>query len=224
MPNSFTCPYCNSVMPLISDTESHRYPSFDRDNDRTFNSHFDESTLCISFYKCPKCGNYSIFAKGIGAKTQNVDSVIQPRSSAKQFPDYVPEQIRNDYEEAYLISHLSPKASATLSRRCIQGMIHHKWQITLKNLNQEISALKDKIEPSLWSAIDSLRQLGNIGAHMEADVNMIVDIDPDETQKLIALVEILIKEWYIIPHERDELLSGIVQINQSKQSQRKKTE
>lgn len=103
-------------------------------------------------------------------------------------------------------------------------MIHHKWQITLKNLNQEISALKDKIEPSLWSAIDSLRQLGNIGAHMEADVNMIVDIDPDETQKLIALVEILIKEWYIIPHERDELLSGIVQINQSKQSQRKKTE
>lgn len=224
MTNSFTCPYCNSVMPLISDTLSERYPSFNKDSDLLNFTKHDESTLRISFYKCPKCGNYSIFVKGIGDKTQNIDSIIQPRSSAKQFPDYVPEQIRNDYEEAYLISRLSPKASATLSRRCIQGMIHHKWKITLKNLNQEISALKDKIEPSLWSAIDSLRQLGNIGAHMESDVNTIVDIDPDETQKLIALVEILIKEWYIVPNERDELLSRIVQINQSKQNQRKKTE
>lgn len=224
MANSFTCPYCNSVMPLISDTLSERYPSFNRDNESLSFAKHDESALCISFYKCPKCRNYSIFVKGIGDKTRNIDSIIQPRSSAKQFPDYVPEQIRNDYEEAYLISRLSPKASATLSRRCIQGMIHHKWKITLKNLNQEISALKDKIEPSLWSAIDSLRQLGNIGAHMESDVNTIVDIDPDETQKLISLVEILIKEWYIVPHERDELLSGIIQINQSKQNQRKKTE
>lgn len=224
MTNSFTCPYCNSVMPLISDTLSERYPSFYTDNDFSPFTKHDESALRISFYKCPKCGNYTISARGVGDKTQNIDSMIQPRSSANQFPDYVPEQIRNDYEEAYLISLLSPKASATLSRRCIQGMIHHKWKITLKNLNQEISALKDKIEPSLWSAIDSLRQLGNIGAHMESDVNTIVDIDPDETQKLIALVEILIKEWYIVPHERDELLSGIVQINQSKQKQRKKTE
>lgn len=224
MPDSFTCPYCNSVMPLISDTLSKRYPSFSTDIDSSPFSNHDESALCISFYKCPKCGNYSIFVKGIGDKTRNIASMIQPKSSAKQFPEYVPEQIRDDYEEAYLISRLSPKASATLSRRCIQGMIHHRWKITLKNLNQEISALKDKIEPSLWSAIDSLRQLGNIGAHMESDVNTIVDIDPDETQKLLALVEILIKEWYVIPHERDELLSGIVQINRSKQNQRKKTE
>lgn len=221
--SSFTCPYCNSVVPLISDTIRYRYPSFDRDSDNT-PSNYDTSTLRLTFYKCPKCENYTISVVGLGLKTKGINALIQPRSNAKQFPKFVPEQIRNDYEEAYLISELSPKASATLSRRCIQGMIHDKWQIVLKNLNQEITALKDKIDPSLWSAIDSLRQLGNIGAHMEKDINTIIDIDPDEAQKLLSLVEILIREWYIIPHEREILLSGIVQINNDKQEQRKKTE
>lgn len=59
---------------------------------------------------------------------------------------------------------------------------------------------------------------------MEKDINTIVDIDSDEAEKLLRLVEILIKEWYIIPHEREELLADIVQINSKKQGQRKKTE
>ena len=32
-------------------------------------------------------------------------------------------QLMDDYEEACAIVNLSPKASATLSRRCLQGMI-----------------------------------------------------------------------------------------------------
>ena len=222
MSNSFTCPYCNSVMPLTRDTVQNRFPSFHRDCDT--NTPYDASTIMLTFYNCPKCGQYSIFAKGIGKGVSSLSTFIQPNSNAKQFPNFVPQAIRQDYEEAHSILDLSPKASATLSRRCIQGMIHDKWQIKLKNLNQEITALKDKIEPGLWSAIDSLRELGNIGAHMEKDINLIVDIDSDEAEKLLKLVEILIKEWYIVPHERDELLSGIVQINVKKQNQRKGNE
>ena len=161
---------------------------------------------------------------GMGENTNFPKRQILPLSSSKLYPEYVPFQIRQDYQEAYSILELSPKASATLSRRCIQGMIHDKWHIVLKNLNQEISALKDKIDPTLWSAIDALRQLGNIGAHMEKDINVIVDIDSGEAHKLLALVEILIKDWYIVPHEREELLSSIVQINTDKQHERKKTE
>ena len=59
---------------------------------------------------------------------------------------------------------------------------------------------------------------------MEKDINTIVDIDSNEAQKLLTLVEILIKEWYLVPHEREELLSSIVQINVEKQQERKKTE
>ena len=32
----------------------------------------------------------------------------------------------------------------------------------------------------MWQAIDAVRSIGNIGAHMEKDINLIVDVDPEE--------------------------------------------
>jgi Domain of unknown function (DUF4145) len=31
-------------------------------------------------------------------------------------------------------------------------------------------ALEEKVDPQTWDAIDSVRKIGNIGAHMEADI------------------------------------------------------
>lgn len=50
--------------------------------------------------------------------------------------------------------------------------------------------------------INLIRNAGNIGAHMEKDVNLVIDIAPDEARLLIELLEALIKEWYIERHER----------------------
>lgn len=225
--SGFQCPYCNMIMPISDQTMQIRLPSFDADNGHFFNGNnyaYRESCLKIIFYKCPNCEQYTIDANGIGNMVQNVDVPIRPLSSSKQFPEYIPEAIRSDYEEACAIVKLSPKASATLSRRCLQGMIHDFWGIKLKNLNQEITALRDKIPADLWSSIDALRQLGNIGAHMEKDTDVIVDIDPNEAESLIKLIELLIKEWYINREDRKKLFSDIISTNESKQSARKKTE
>lgn len=225
--SGFQCPYCSMVMSISDETYSTQNPSFY--NPRVFSwngdgTPADESVIEISFYKCPNCGQYTIIANGIGKMVRDVHVPIRPFSSAKQFPDYIPEAIRSDYEEACAIVNLSPKASATLSRRCLQGMIHDFWDIKLKNLNQEITALKDKIPSDLWSSIDALRQLGNIGAHMEKDTDVIVDIDPNEAESLIKLIELLMKEWYINREERNKLFSDIISTNESKQAKRKKTE
>ena len=48
---------------------------------------------------------------------------MRPQSSAKLFPSYIPQPLLDDYEEACAIRDLSPKASATLARRCLQGLI-----------------------------------------------------------------------------------------------------
>lgn len=223
----FQCPYCSMIMPLSDDTLSKQTPSFEHpfvnswygDNKPSY-----KSALIISFYKCPNCGQYTIKATGIGDDVKDVNVPIRPISSAKQFPQYIPETIRHDYEEACAIVSLSPKASATLSRRCLQGMIRDFWGIEKKNLYEEISALKNQIPADLWSSIDALRQLGNIGAHMEKDTNVIVDIDPNEANSLIQLIELLMKEWYINREERKKLFSSIISTNQTKQSERKKTE
>lgn len=223
----FQCPYCSMIMPISDETLAKQTPNFSYPYVSSWHGNgipSEPSAIELSFFKCPNCNQYTIKAKGIGEMVKDVDVSIRPLSSAKQFPEYIPEAIRKDYEEACAIVSLSPKASATLSRRCLQGMIRDFWGIKEKNLYDEISALKDKIPADLWSSIDALRQLGNIGAHMEKDTNVIVDIDPDEANSLIQLIELLMKEWYINREERKKLFSSIITTNQSKQSERKKTE
>lgn len=214
-------------MAISNDTYRTQLPSFEHHTGH-FKSHVDtvtyESCLKISFYECPNCGQYTIFADGIGSRVQDVHVPIRPISSAKQFPLYIPEAIRQDYEEACAIVTLSPKASATLSRRCLQGMIRDFWDIKESNLSKAIEQLEGKIPVPQWNVINGVRRIGNIGAHMEKDINLIIDIDPDEAQKLIKLIEHLLEQWYINLHEQELLYADIIGIDKTKQSERKKTE
>jgi Domain of unknown function (DUF4145) len=144
-----------------------------------------------------------------------------PESLAKPFPNYIPEVILTDYLEACLIQNKSPKASATLSRRCLQGILRDYWEVKPETLSKEIEQIKDKVEPSIWNAIDAVRKIGNIGAHMEKDINVIVDVEPNEAYLLIELIEILLKEWYVAREERNNRISKITAIATSKEQERK---
>jgi hypothetical protein len=217
----YTCPFCQHDMSLNEGSFSERYPSFDRECGVTygpnFKEYFDESTLKINFYKCPHCEKYSIIVNGKGSQTEAILSYVQPKSFAKQFPEYIPQLIRDDYTEACAIVNLSPKASATLSRRCLQGMIRDFWKIEKATLFEEIKELQKNIPVAQWKVIDGVRRIGNIGAHMEKDINLIVDIEPDEAQKLIKLIESLINDWYIQRFEQEQLYTDIIGIDADKQ-------
>lgn len=220
----YTCPFCQHDMSISDSTYSKRLPSFENDEGAyrvNSKNYIDKSTLQVNFYKCPHCDKTSITLNGVGFETKSINMFIHPNSNAKQYPDYITISIRQDYEEACSIVNLSPKASATLSRRCLQGMIRDFWGISKPRLIDEINELQGKIHPTLWKVIDSTRRIGNIGAHMEKDINLIVDIDPDEAQKLIKLIELLIKDWYIQRHEQETLYADIIDIDTDKQSQRK---
>ena len=132
-----------------------------------------------------------------------------PRSKGTVFPDFVPLAVRQDYEEARDIEEFSPKASATLARRCLQGMIRDFWGVSAPNLKGEIEAIKSKVDPLTWEAIDSVRKIGNIGAHMEKDINLIVEVEPEEASLLLGLIETLIKDWYVNREERKKQLEAI---------------
>lgn len=222
----FQCPYCKMIMTISNETCQIRYPGFIRDYElyRMTNVVYGESCVQLTYYKCPNCGKYTVFAKGKGSEVSDIDTLIRPKSLAIQFPEYIPIAIRQDYEEAYAILTLSPKASATLSRRCLQGMIRDFWKIQKSSLYKEIDELKDKVPADLWETINALRQLGNIGAHMEKDTNIIVDIDPNEAESLLKLIELLMEEWYINRENRKQLFSKIISTNEEKQNQRKNTE
>lgn len=132
----FKCPYCSQVMTSSYGVRANHKVCFEGTN---LNTDPERSSSCLQivFYKCPNCEEYTIFLDGKGPKVNNVRMLVRPKSLARQYPPYIPQPIRNDYEEACAIVNLSPKASAALARRCLQGMIHDFWGITQKTLTKK---------------------------------------------------------------------------------------
>lgn len=222
------CPFCKKTFPLTKDTFSEAYPAFrtgnwmyfDIDNTKYRGEYpdLDTSGLKVQFNKCPACKKVTIDIIGVGSQfPEGFKRRIFPGSEAKKYPDYIPSHILEDYTEAYDILELSPKASATLSRRCLQSMIRDKWDTNEKTLYKEIDSIRDKVDSKTWDAINALRKIGNIGAHMQKDTSLIINIEPWEAEKLILLIEVLIKSWYIDVYEREKLFEDIVSIKDSKE-------
>lgn len=215
------CLFCGCPVPNHHDTFMEHEIQFSRiirGNHEEFDT---RDKLVVQELNCPNCKNISIDIVGIGSQYRDRVIHFNPISLAKIYPDYIPKAIREDYEEAHAILNLSPKASATLSRRCLQGMIRDFWKISKGRLVDEIEALKELVDPSTKSVLDALRKLGNIGAHPEKDVNLIVDIEPNEALKLLKFIELLMQKWYIERHENELLLQDILELDEEKQSKRK---
>ena len=152
---------------------------------------------------------------------------LLPESLAKPQPDYIPEPIRQDYKEACQTLNLSPKASATLARRCLQGMIRDFCKISERTLSDEIDALQKQfsegklphgIDLESIEALDDARKIGNIGAHMQPDV--IIDVGHDEAASLINLIETLFADWYVARHQRKERFKELRATTETKEQQR----
>lgn len=211
---TFTCPYCGRAQSYSNANMLRSYAPND-----CYNRQQDSTDVIIYHIRCSNVDCQKLIITGRFFMS-NEQFDISPQHVHKTYPDYIPEQIRDDYIEAADIIELSPKAAATLFRRCLQGMIHDFWDIHEKNLNAEITELQDRIPPSMWKALDGIRKIGNIGAHMEQDVNLIVDIDISEAKKLQKLIELLFDKWYIARHDEEELLNDISDISDKKQAER----
>lgn len=219
----WSCPYCNRDCTLGDDDirwcQDHVWLAKDHGH-------------VVGNFKIRICPNPDCRQLSIDANIFKSDSYgntskklygwhLIPEANAKPFPDYIPKQLRDDYYEACLIKDKSPKASATLARRCLQGIIRDFWGIKKKNLFEEIAALEEKIDAATWNAIDSVRKVGNIGAHMEKDVSIIIDVEPEEAELLIWLIETLFEEWYIEKYVREEKMKQIADMAAAKSAQKK---
>ena len=90
----------------------------------------------------------------------------------------------------------------------------------IKELNKRLDdgSAPRGVEPETVEAIDAVRDIGNIGAHMEKDINLIVDVDPGEAQALIELIEMLFDEWYVARHKREQRLAAVKKIAAEKKA------
>lgn len=218
----YTCPFCGRQQAINNSSCVQNSTGFGTRLGTNINDkEILKTELVVFSIKCSnlECRKVTVLAMNSHSRNRVCD--IIPKKVFRQFPDYIPQQIRSDYEEATCILNGSPKAAATLYRRCLQGMIRDFWGITKNKLADAIKDLEGKVSVAQWNAIDGLRKIGNIGAHMENDVNMIIDIDEGEAEKLGKLIELLMEKWYIARHDEEALLQDISAISEQKQNERK---
>ena len=157
---------------------------------------------------CPACGKF-VFRLDCGKGLVRIKSlVVYPKASGRSpVSDDVPQEFKNDYEEAALILSDSPKASAALSRRCLQHILRDKAGVREKTLYAEIQKVIDSnaLPSYLSEPLDMLRKIGNVAAHTTQNANTgeIVPVDPDEAAWCLEVIELMFDFYFVRPAEAD---------------------
>ena len=105
-----------------------------------------------------------------------------------------------------MVLPISPKASAALSRRCLQAVLRaHGYKD--KDLSKEIDLLLNEkdaskaIPQTLRVAVDGIRNFGNFSAHPITDVStlQIIDVEPEEAEWCLEILEEAFQHFYVRP-------------------------
>lgn len=211
------CPFCNKEQTV---TDQGRQVSF---GDLTIDNADGPRRLVVKFVVCPEpaCRKFSLHAslhnlehsggRSYTGKHLKTWALIPP-SRALSFPVSIPQQILQDYQEACLTLELSPKSAAALARRCLSAMLRDFWQVQPGRLVDEFRQIKGVADPLTWETIESVRNVGSIGARFESEGAELLDTEPPEAKLLIGLIETLIQDWYVIREERRKRLHEMKQI------------
>lgn len=128
--------------------------------------------------------------------------VYPHKATRPHAPAEVPAALAEDFNEACLVVGDSPKASAALSRRCLQAMLHSQG-FTQRDLAKAIdAALDSKTLPSaLAENLDAIRNIGNFAAHPIKDTNSgaIVEVEEHEADWNLDVLEGLFDFYYVQP-------------------------
>ena len=130
--------------------------------------------------------------------------LVRPKSVSRvALPSEVPSDVSNDYREACLVLADSPKASAALSRRCLQHLLRKYAKIMAKsgNLADEIQAAIDSqtLPSHLSESLDAIRNIGNFAAHPMKSTSSgeIMDVEPGEAEWTLDVLEELFDFYFV---------------------------
>lgn len=119
--------------------------------------------------KCTHCNNFSIWL---------VDKMVYPLSGSVEMANSdLPDDIKNDYNEAKDIVNVSPRGASALLRLAVQKLCIHLGEKGT-NINDDIKSLVKKGLPqTMQQALDSVRVVGNNAVHPgKIDLNDNIEI------------------------------------------------
>jgi hypothetical protein len=127
-----------------------------------------------------------------------------PLPGARAVHVEVPEPYRRDFVEASAVLSESPKASAALSRRCLQALLVGVGSATAKRqLNEQIDeVISSGGLPSFISEqLHAVREIGNFAAHPTKanTTGLIVDVEVGEAEWNLDVLHALFDFYFIGP-------------------------
>ena len=153
--------------------------------------------------KCPACQKLHV-AYIREQQFRIGGAFLYPRAVSREPVDpTVPQALATDYLEACNVLDISPKASAALSRRIMQHILHEYAGVKERNLDQEIQKVIDgKMVPShIAESLDAVRTVGNFAAHPTKSTSSgeIVEVEPGEAEWNLDTVVALFDFFFVQP-------------------------
>lgn len=192
----------------------HCLTSFHENLERTVFGADEHSKFEIHRRSCPECGRYIISLYEAYEKVTRPNGSVSyqkyrevlcyPKAiSRAPIPAEVPKAFTNDYREACLTLSDSHKASAALSRRCLQHLLREKANVTKGDLATEIQQVLDQrsLPSYLMDSLDAVRNIGNFAAHpiKSKATGEILDVEPGEAEWNLDVIESLFDYFFVQP-------------------------
>ena len=155
---------------------------------------------------CPDCHKAIIWLRH-GRDGER--KLVNPKGiSRSPVPTEVNPEFAGDYTEACLVLADSPKASAALSRRCLQNVLREKAGVKHSDLSKEIEEIikSGKLPTHLADALDAVRNIGNFAAHpiKSTSTGEIFEVEPGESEWNLEILEGLFDFYFVAPKRLQE--------------------
>jgi hypothetical protein len=165
----------------------------------------ENETVSVYSSMCPNCKRPIVTAKiEINQKPPDY-RLIYPFNVARTVPREVPEEIREDFLEAAAVLSVSEKASAALSRRCLQNLLTDRGYKG-ENLSEQIGKALEDLPRQIGENLDAVRVIGNFATHpiKSKQTGLIVDVEPEEASWTLDVLEELFEYFYVQPKKAEE--------------------
>lgn len=154
---------------------------------------------------CTECGKLVLVLKEQTGKGPPApvwtENLVWPVHIERPVPEEVPENIASDYREAVAVLGISPKASAALSRRCLQTVLREKGGADQYTLSSQIKHVLDQLPSNIADQLDYVKVVGDFGAHEQKDTKSreILDVEAGEAEYSLDVLDALFEHYYVGP-------------------------
>lgn len=153
--NSFHCPNCGVLSEQTWSSNIRCHYTYFQPNGQQVGSEYRLQNMLTA--KCSHCSDFSVWL---------IDKMVYPLTGNVEMANNdLPEDIKNDYNEAKNIVNVSPRGAAALLRLAVQKLCIHLGEKGT-NINDDIKSLVKKGLPqTMQQALDSVRVVGNNAVH-----------------------------------------------------------